>query len=615
MLTDEILKPGMVIQLPQVLASHHQSNDSRPYHEFMNVLMGVLSPHVITPQPKATASGHAKKPHRHWFGIIAKVVAMAIVLWAAPYLAGFLGTALGLTVTGATTLTTAGAILTGVSAAILDAGMQKVEMIAGLQNKFSLAEVFETGITAGVGGMLPGMTGWKEGVETVLGAMTANVATQLIEMKLGLREKFDAKALAMQAGAMVTAAGIAKLDTLESGFMREVVETSTNTASNAFLSKQLYGGSTDLQTLAASALGSVIAQEGAKMVQDKLSPKTTTTASNNATHPATTKTNSNTNPNKTNINNSNNKGHSSRLFQQPKQTTKTQPAKKPISSHEIKSHEAKLKLSEQEEMDVAMRDEPNEGSTFNRLVGGLQAVGGAIEAFAGAGLAETGLGAVIGLPMMASGLDNVRAGYQEVLSGQPEKTYFVQGTMKYANMSEKHASLLQGGLDIAGDSAKLIGTKGLTLAKDVATSGWRKLGLFGKGAESVESMSSKAAFEGKLYPEHKLQQLVKYLERRNVSVYGTEGNPAFIARVDGTGQMLLPEHPTVLQVKHELSHYLDFKKNGFEAYRDMGRATREASVLNRLQQNRVWNELNTVEKEFSVDYVDRLVNQSRGYTK
>jgi YD repeat-containing protein len=349
MLTDEILKPGMVIQLPQVLASHHQSNDSRPYHEFMNVLMGVLSPHVITPQPKATTSGHAKKPHRHWFGIIAKIVAIAVIAIVAPHIAAYL---LGVTVA---TLGVTGAVLTGVIAAVADGGVQALS-----GSHISIAEMLETGVTAGVGVLLPGMAGWKEGAETIFGAMSANVATQLIEMRLDLRKNFDVKSLLMQAGAMATAAGIAKLDSLQEGLMREVVETSTNTASNAFLSKQLYGGSTDLQMLAASALGSVIAQEGAKMVQDKLSPKTTTTASNNAAHPATTKTNANTNPNKTNTNNSNNKSHSSRLFQQPKQTTKTQPAKKPISSHEIKSHEAKLKLSEQEEMDVAMRkvDEP-----------------------------------------------------------------------------------------------------------------------------------------------------------------------------------------------------------------------------------------------------------------
>lgn len=122
------------------------------------------------------------------------------------------------------------------------------------------------------------------------------------------------------------------------------------------------------------------------------------------------------------------------------------------------------------------------------------------------------------------------------------------------------------------------------------------------------AFSSRTAFDGQLYSPDKMRQLVKYLERCNISVYGTEGNPAFIAKADGTGQMLFPENPTVLQVKHELSHYLDFKNMGFEAYRDMGRLGREVSVLDRLQQNRVWSQLNTSEREFSINYVERLAS-------
>jgi hypothetical protein len=93
---------------------------------------------------------------------------------------------------------------------------------------------------------------------------------------------------------------------------------------------------------------------------------------------------------------------------------------------------------------------------------------------------------------------------------------------------------------------------------------------FGNAADAIAAESGGAAFGGNLYPPEKLRQLVSYLERRGVSVYGTEGNPRFIARVDGTGMMELPANPTALQVKHELSHYLDFKELGFEAYRDFG---------------------------------------------
>jgi len=132
---------------------------------------------------------------------------------------------------------------------------------------------------------------------------------------------------------------------------------------------------------------------------------------------------------------------------------------------------------------------------------------------------------------------------------------------------------------------------------------------------SVESFSSKTAFDGKLYPTEKLQQLVSYLERRNVSVWGTEGNPKFVGKWDGSGEMYLPENPTELQVKHELSHYLDFRnsisdaadtREGVQAFIDMGRLGREESVLNRLQNNRIWDQLNDNERSFSVNYVEDL---------
>jgi hypothetical protein len=133
--------------------------------------------------------------------------------------------------------------------------------------------------------------------------------------------------------------------------------------------------------------------------------------------------------------------------------------------------------------------------------------------------------------------------------------------------------------------------------------------------DTVAAESGGAAFGGRLYPPEKLNQLVSYLERRGVSVYGTEGNPRFLARADGTGMMELPANPTELQVKHELSHYLDFKDLGFDAYRDLGgagplqaRYLREVSVLERLQQNRIWGQMNQAEKEFSINYVERLRN-------
>lgn len=131
----------------------------------------------------------------------------------------------------------------------------------------------------------------------------------------------------------------------------------------------------------------------------------------------------------------------------------------------------------------------------------------------------------------------------------------------------------------------------------------------------VESFSTSSAFDGKLYSDKKINQLVQYLEKRNVTVMETKGNPSFTGNWNGTGVMRLPANPTELQVKHELSHFIDFRnqirqaptvREGVQDFVDMGRLGREQSVLDHLQNNRVWNQLNDAERTFSVDYVDRL---------
>jgi hypothetical protein len=135
------------------------------------------------------------------------------------------------------------------------------------------------------------------------------------------------------------------------------------------------------------------------------------------------------------------------------------------------------------------------------------------------------------------------------------------------------------------------------------------------GPDKIESFSTGAAFDGKLYPDQKVNQLVQFLNKRGVDVMETQGNPAFIGKWDGTGVMKLPANPTELQVKHELSHYIDFRnsinqagsvREGVQNFVDMGRLGREQSVLDRLQNNRIWNQLNDAEQLFSIDYVERL---------
>ncbi len=108
-------------------------------------------------------------------------------------------------------------------------------------------------------------------------------------------------------------------------------------------------------------------------------------------------------------------------------------------------------------------------------------------------------------------------------------------------------------------------------------------------------------------PENKLSMLVKYLERRGVYVYETKGEPFFRGRKDLPSQIYLPENPTVLQVKHELSHWLDFKRLGFDEYKKLSVYQRESMVLDRLQSNRrIWEDLNQFERDFSINYVEKI---------
>ena len=94
-------------------------------------------------------------------------------------------------------------------------------------------------------------------------------------------------------------------------------------------------------------------------------------------------------------------------------------------------------------------------------------------------------------------------------------------------------------------------------------------------------------------------------------MHGTEGAPRFQVMKSGALQIYLPKNPTVLQVKHELSHWLDFKQLGLGAYSKLSVYQREKMVLDRLQGNRMWKDLNQLEKEFSLHYVEKIRG---GYT-
>nr|WP_281260967.1 RHS repeat-associated core domain-containing protein [Agarilytica rhodophyticola] len=168
---------------------------------------------------------------------------------------------------------------------------------------------------------------------------------------------------------------------------------------------------------------------------------------------------------------------------------------------------------------------------------------------------------------------------------------------------------------IGEDASRLFGTLGALPLAGFAAKNVGRVGRSVSLSNKVESFSTSAAFSGNLYPDEKIIQLVQYLDKRGVSVMETRGNPSFTGNWNGTGVMRLPETPTELQVKHELSHFLDFRnhikqassvREGVQNFVDMGRLGREQAVLDRLMNNRVWNRLNDAERSFSINYVERL---------
>ena len=103
---------------------------------------------------------------------------------------------------------------------------------------------------------------------------------------------------------------------------------------------------------------------------------------------------------------------------------------------------------------------------------------------------------------------------------------------------------------------------------------------------------------GELFPADRIPALIRYLERRGIHLHeGVNGS------FDGVrGVMTLPRHATGLNVRHEFSHMLDFRKFGEDYYRLFSPFEREQMVLERLKKNRVWDRLNDAEREWSLNY-------------
>ncbi|MGX1826665.1 zincin-like metallopeptidase toxin domain-containing protein [Paenibacillus taichungensis] len=97
-----------------------------------------------------------------------------------------------------------------------------------------------------------------------------------------------------------------------------------------------------------------------------------------------------------------------------------------------------------------------------------------------------------------------------------------------------------------------------------------------KGTEKIDFVDETGRLGGKLYSEKDLNLLGNYLDKRGVNLkVGDEFLPP--GKGGGfnynTGELILKSNPTQYEVWHELSHYVQYKQIGKEAYSNLPRTS------------------------------------------
>ncbi len=145
-------------------------------------------------------------------------------------------------------------------------------------------------------------------------------------------------------------------------------------------------------------------------------------------------------------------------------------------------------------------------------------------------------------------------------------------------------------------------------------------------AAGVAKQASRSGFDfveetgwlgGRLYDPGKLDKLGNYLARRGVTLkVGDKYVPpgmggGFLAKSNGTAELILRSNPTKYEVWHELSHFRHWSNIGADAYRGLPRWSRtnpiqdipEQYVFDLLENGRHWQLLNDVQRQHAVEYI------------
>jgi hypothetical protein len=113
---------------------------------------------------------------------------------------------------------------------------------------------------------------------------------------------------------------------------------------------------------------------------------------------------------------------------------------------------------------------------------------------------------------------------------------------------------------------------------------------------------------GELYGDAQLAKLEAYLARRNVTLVknadtfldSLKAGAAFEPLPNQAGNLYLRGNATSYDVWHELVHYRDFARLGYDEYIGLGSAAREQSVYEVLNGDRRWGMLNDAEQAYAV---------------
>lgn len=169
-------------------------------------------------------------------------------------------------------------IATGLICGVTDAAAQGVAVDLGLQSRFSVNELLETAFSSGVGS---GTVGLNAIEQTAVVAATAT-GTQFTEIALGLKEKFEPQAVALQAASAAIARGLHEVlpslnQTLGESDGSLIAKTAVNSAINSVLSHVVTGTPISFEQMATEISGKLIACKVGEALANNSSQKTKNT--------------------------------------------------------------------------------------------------------------------------------------------------------------------------------------------------------------------------------------------------------------------------------------------------------------------------------------------------